>query len=108
MAHAAPDCASGTARRSRSAQEGLPLTLYRKESNGPLLAMAKTVVHERELSRNIAEQLEAHAAAGRDAPGLDTPHGTRRGSTEVDRVELVADDVKVAGVCGPGVHDPEA
>src|SRR4029450_12578956 len=79
-----------------------------EDADTTLLPVAEAVVHEGELPRHVTEQLEAHAAPRCHGPCLRAADRRRGRGTQVHRIELLAHNVEVAGVCGAGIHEPEA
>src|SRR5512146_734504 len=79
-------------------REQLSALPHEQEADAPLLPVAEGVIDERKLAGDVAGQLEADAAAGADVPCLHAANRRPRRSAQVDRVELVADDVAAAWV----------
>src|SRR5688500_17022279 len=73
-----------------------------------LLPVPEAVIHEGELARDIAEELEAHAATRAHVPRLRPAHRCAGRRSEVHRVELLAHHVEGAGMRRAAVHHPEA
>ena len=67
--------------------------------------MAESVVDENELARNVGQHLEDHSSSGRNAKGLNAAQGKGGRRPEVNRVELLANDVEIARVGWPRIHD---
>jgi hypothetical protein len=84
------------------------VTLHYEEADRPLLPVTESVVHEWKLAGHVAYKLEYHPATRSDVPGLHSLDRRKRRRAKISRVELLSDNVKIAGMRRACVHDPES
>lgn len=76
-------------------------SLHHEESDRAFLSVSKAVIHEWKLTRDVRQEIEHQAAAGRDRESLDPLNGIVGRRAQPDVVELSPTTWKLHGCVGP-------